>query len=92
MKWVKETNGKKRKKKSWENKQNNGTRQETYKKIEVDATWEGGGKIGGKKPILNLKMANRTQFLYCQNARFFSPYSRSTTIPLKHKAGKGCKG
>jgi len=33
------------------------------KKIEVTATWEGDGKIGVKKTILNLKMTNRTQFL-----------------------------
>lgn len=33
------------------------------KKIEMDATWEGEGKMGGKNPILNLKMTNRTQFL-----------------------------
>lgn len=29
----------------------------------MDATWEGEGKMGGKNPILNLKMTNRTQFL-----------------------------
>lgn len=50
--------------KAGKNEHNNGTRQKTCKKkIEMDATWEGEGKIGGKNPILNLKMTNRTQFL-----------------------------
>lgn len=49
--------------KAGKNEYNNGTRQKTCKKIEMDATWEGEGKMGGKNPILNLKMTNRTQFL-----------------------------